>query len=441
LTIFAVDSDNNSRPPLFRQVAVDAAAGSQIGEALATHWRGVRIFTAAAFALLGALIAFLASVDYAPSLHVYAYTDARSGLVRLRAPIDGRVIRIEVKEGQSVHQGDVLAVVSRDRVQANGASQHADLRSALDKERQLVDGEIGNARREATETRALLASRISGLRSEKETLESDLQAAEHLLASLKTQSDHFNSLVEKGFVSELQAAQKRDEATMQESRVANVRAGLARVSRDIETSEQERSLVETKMSETISDRQRHASELDRLAVQSDADAGEIVRAPSNGTVFSALMVSGQSVTAGQALFTILPVDQSLVLRVLVPARAAASVRPGTPIRMVFEAYPEEKFGQFAAVIEGVSEAPAMSEDVPHAASVSGPVFIALASWANELHMRDGHALWLKPGMLADAIVPLERRSMLEWLFEPILRGLNESTLPERADSHQPPGAG
>jgi membrane fusion protein len=436
-----VEPDAEAGPPLFRQVAVDAAAGSQIGEALATHWRGVKVFTAAAYGLAAALTVFLAVVDYAPSLHVYAYTDARSGIVRLRAPVDGSVSRIEVKDGQAVHQGDVIAVISRDRVQANGASQHAELRSSLEQERHLVAGEIDNARQQAVQTREMIDKRIAGLRSERATLETDLQATEHLLSSLREQSDRMNTLEKQGFVSMLQAAQKRDEATAQESRVANARAALARVDREIETSVQERALVDTKLSETIEDRRQRTIELDRLAVQSDAEAGEIIRAPKDGTVFSSMIVSGQSVRAGQALFTISPLDSTLVLRLLVPSRAAASVRPGTPIRIVFQAYPEEKFGQFAAVMESLSQAPVMPEDLLQAVPGSGPVFIALASWPGDLHTRDGRVLALKPGMLADAIVPLERRSMLEWLFEPILRGFNEGAAPAETAAQRPGGAG
>lgn len=90
---------------------------------------------------------FLAFVDYAPTLHVYAYTDARSGLIRLKAPVDGSVTRIEVKEGQAVHQGDLIAIISRDRVQADGSSQHTELRSSFDQERHLVEGGVDSARR------------------------------------------------------------------------------------------------------------------------------------------------------------------------------------------------------------------------------------------------------------------------------------------------------
>src|SRR3954447_4952560 len=59
--------------PLFRQAAIDAAAGTQIGAALTTHWRGVAWFTAAAFAVLAALFAFVATVEYSPVHRVAAF--------------------------------------------------------------------------------------------------------------------------------------------------------------------------------------------------------------------------------------------------------------------------------------------------------------------------------------------------------------------------------
>jgi membrane fusion protein len=433
------DSTGPKVSPLFRPEAIDAAAGTQIGEALAAHWRGVRAFSCIAFLLIALLIAFLASVDYAPGLRIYAYIDSRSGLVRLKAPIDGRIVSIAVKEGQRVRAGDTIAIISRDREQADGASQHTEIRSKLAQERELLDREMENARLEAVAARLVNERHVAGLRSEQATLATDLQSAERLLASLQSQCQQTESLLNKGFVSKLQVVQKRDEVTAQESRVASARAALTRVSRDIETSEAERGLVETKRFGAIEDLRRSAIGLERLAVQSDADAQEIVRAPRDGTVFSALIVSGQSVVAGERLFTIAPVDSALVLRVLVPARAAAAVRSGIAIKMAFQAYPEERFGQFPATIESVSDAPAMPEDVPRAGASSEPVFISLASWSKELRAPDGHVLWLKPGMLADAIVPLERRTMLAWVFAPMLRGFHEGARAEQADAMQRAG--
>jgi membrane fusion protein len=54
------------------------------------------------------------------------------------------------------------------------------------------------------------------------------------------------------------------------------------------------------------------------------------------------------------------------------------------------------------------------------------MFVATATLPGELHSPSGEVLPLKPGMLADALVPIESRTVLEWLLDPILRGLNDS---------------
>ena len=50
----------------------------------------------------------------------------------------------------------------------------------------------------------------------------------------------------------------------------------------------------------------------------------------------------------------------------------------------------------------------------------------------ELRAPDGRLLKIKAGMLADALVPIERRTVLEWLFEPLLRSFHESADRSRA---------
>jgi len=72
--------------PLFRQVAIEAAAATQTGASLTTHWRGVAAFTAAAFVLLAALIAFVALVEYAPVRRVAAFVDPHGRIAVLLAP-------------------------------------------------------------------------------------------------------------------------------------------------------------------------------------------------------------------------------------------------------------------------------------------------------------------------------------------------------------------
>ena len=412
--------------PLFRQVALDAAAGTQIGEALTTHWRGVAWFTVAAFALLAALLAFVAIVEYSPVHRIAAFVDARSGLVRLKAPLDGRVARLAVKDGAMVKKGDLLAVIASERLREEGGGERAAVRQSVDAEKASIGREIDAARQEAAMNRLMLDKRLHGLRQERETLRADLGSGERLLASLTAQSDHVASAAAEGYLPRQQAAQKRDEVSAQESRLASARGALARVEREIETSEAERQLIDARLAGVIESRQRASGELDRRTLQSEIGAEQVIRAPQDGRVSFASLADGQSVEAGQPLFTLAPANDSLVVKLLVAPAAVASVRPGVDIKLIFRAYPQERFGLFAARIDSVNEIPSLPGEVAQAPGASETMFVAIATLPGELRSPSGEALPLKPGMLADALVPIERRTVLEWLLEPILRGLNDS---------------
>ena len=62
-------------------------------------------------------------------------------------------------------------------------------------------------------------------------------------------------------------------------------------------------------------------------------------------------------------------------------------------------------------------------------AVPKPVRSGISNFINNLDepvVALNYLLQLKPGMLADALVPIESRTVLAWLLDPILRGLNDS---------------
>jgi membrane fusion protein len=413
---------------LFRQEAVQAALGTQIGEAFAGHWRGVRILTALSLALTAGLLLFIGVVEYSPAYRVPCYMDVQNGLVRLNAPADGQIVRLEAADGMRVKVGGLLAVLSTDKLREGGDTRHTAVRERLETERAAVEREINAASREADANRIVIGRRIAGLRLEEESARADNQLAEQLLSSLRAQVEQFSSLIAEGYVSKLQLAQKRDEVMLQESRVASTRSTLRRIQRDISMSEAEQKVIDARLNGFIENRRRDAADLERLAVQSDSDAEQVIRAPVEGIVSSALIVKGQSVKQGQTLFSVTPLNEPQVVRLLIPARAAAAVKPGMDIRFVLSAYPREKFGDFAARITSISLTPTLSSDIPQVIPVSEPAFMAVASLHKELHSLDGRRIWTKPGMIGEALVSLEHRTILEWLLDPLLRGLNGSSI-------------
>ena len=432
-------ASSQAQAPLFRTNAVEASAGTQIGEPLTTHWRGVALFTLVAFLLIAALVAFAATIEYSPVHRVPSYVDPRGGLVRLSAPISGHVRELTVEQGALVRRGALLAVLDSDPLRADGGSEHGALKRRLEDERATIGREVSAARQEADANQALIDRKLHGLRAERDALGAQIQASDELLTSLKDQSERIASVAAQGFAPKVQAAQKKDEVTSQRSRLAELRSALARLDLEIATTEAERQVLAAKLQGLVENQSRSSGELERLMVQSDSEAEQAIRAPAEGVVSTALIAKGQSVAAGQPLFTIAPVDAPLIARLLVPARAAASVKAGLSVKLVFRAYPQEKFGQFPARIETVSDMPSLPSEIEQMYTLSEPVFIATASLPAELRAPDGGLLKIKAGMLADALVPIERRTVLEWLFEPLLRGFHESA--DRLGEAAPPKTG
>jgi membrane fusion protein len=367
---------------------------------------------------------FADMTEYEPAFRIPCYTDAQNGLARLGAPASGIIVELPIVEGARVRKGDLLAVLDTDKFREGGDSELSALRERIRAEHDMIDREIVAARGEAAANHEMVRRRIAGLRVEADAAKTESRSADRLVASFREQADQYATLVGQGYVSRLQLAQKRDELTLQVSRAASVRAAVGRIDRDIATSEAEERIIDARLSEAVEGRRRELAELERVSVQSDSNARQVVRAPADGVVSTVLIVKGQSVVTGQMLFSLIPPNEFLVARLLVPARASASIEVGLNIRFALQAYPREKFGNFPARIVSIGTTAVLPGDLIQVLPISGGTFIAVAALPSRLYDLDGHRLWLKPGMIGEAIVPLERRKILEWLLDPILRGLN-----------------
>jgi membrane fusion protein len=411
---------------LFREQAIIAAAGSQFGDPLDTYWRGVAWFIGLSISLVAALAVMLLVVRYSPMHPVPAFVDVPAGLVRISAPADSRVARIAIEEGARVQAGDVLAVLNDDLLGADGGSRGLALRRGYASERDSLAREILLAREEAATQRARTARMLAGMRIERTALLADLQAGTSLLASLREQSRQVAAAADKGYVSRSDAARKRDEALLQESRLALSRSALARIERDIEAAGVDARISDARLRALIERHQRSRDELARTSQVAAVEAEQVIRAPVTGVVSSALVAPGQSVAAGEPMFALVEEGAPLVVRLLVPPRAAGTVRKGTRTRVSFAAYPREKFGEFQARVDRVSASPLLPRELQTFANVSEPAYLATATLLAPPLGPDKRLLGLKPGMLATALVPIEERSAMAWLFDPIIRGFNES---------------
>jgi len=147
-----------------------------------------------------------------------------------------------------------------------------------------------------------------------------------------------------------------------------------------------------------------------------------VTAPAAGTVAALLVEPGQAVGGGASLLTLLPDGSPLEAHLYAPSRAVGFIRAGQEVRLRFPAFPYQKFGSHRARVLSVSRSalvPAESGFVPPDGARE-PLYRVKVALERQTVSAYGRDEPLQAGMLVDADVLLDRRRLIEWVFEPLL---------------------
>jgi len=161
------------------------------------------------------------------------------------------------------------------------------------------------------------------------------------------------------------------------------------------------------------------------SAENEAQTRLVVRAPQDGVVTAVVAERGQPVTPAVALASLLPADTQLEAHLFAPSSAVGFVRADQPVQLRYQAYPYQKFGHQAGQVMQVSRTPLQASELaslslPAGAGTGEPLYRITVKLDRQAVQAYGHAQPLAAGMQLDADVMLERRRLIEWIFEPVL---------------------
>jgi len=169
--------------------------------------------------------------------------------------------------------------------------------------------------------------------------------------------------------------------------------------------------------------QREAQALAKESAENDSKHEVLIRAPQDGTVGSVLAEPGQSVAPDAALASLVPADTRLQAHLYAPSSALGFIRPEQAVRLRVAAFPHQKFGHQAGVVQQVSSTPLQAGELaalPLATKPNEPMYRVTVTLERQNVMAYGHEQPLAAGMQLEADVLLERRRLIEWMFAPVL---------------------
>ena len=412
--------------PLFRPEVLQARQQQWLGRIVLIRPVSFRVLTLFAIACMVAFALFMLLGQYTKRARASGLLMPTAGLIRIQPPQAGIVLERRVKEGQAVRAGDVLFVMSselafvHDGADAKGINSNAEILSNLDSRKKSLQEERDDSTDVSVKQADVLRRGIDSLRLELQDLDKETTLQSTRVGTAQAQYERFRELSAQGFVAVSVLEQKRDDLLEQQGRLETARRNSLSLTRELGRMQGELATLPSQVRRDQSQLRRQAMELDQQSIVTETHKRFLVTAPQDGTVTGILADAGQMVS-GQTMLTILPSNVALEVQLFVPSRAAGFIEAGQPVLIRYAAYPFQKFGQYRGIVQDVSRTSMSDTELPPQMGKLGDegVYRVRVKLAQQHVMTYGHEQQLIAGMKVEADVMQDRRSLLEWVFEPL----------------------
>jgi membrane fusion protein len=400
---------------LFRQEAIDAQREKYLGETTLARPVAYWVYTLLAASIALLLLGVAIWGEYTRRERVEGHLALDVGAARILIPDAGRVSELLIKEGDEVQAGAPIARITYDRSTAETSSTELASRKLLLEREQRQVQELGE------QQAAQVRKRMKDLEGELAQADREIKLQETRVKSAREQATRFQQLAQEKFVSELVAKQKVDEVTEQEIKLQALRRTRLQVERDLSAARMEEPSIQLRSRGQVDQVSRQLSEIQEGLASAEARRETVIKAPVSGTVTNIAVAKGQSVPADTPLATVLPKGSGLHVELLVPSRAIGFIAKGQEVVLRYEAFPHERFGQYKGTVVEIGRNVWSPGEKIGPLAVKEPVYRVDVKLERQSVVALGNEIALRPGMLVNADILLERRTLLEWLFEPVLQ--------------------
>lgn len=415
-----------SETPLFRLEALSARQANWLGEIVLVRPVSFAVLTLIAGLFAVMVVSFFLWGSYTKRITVPGQLVPFSGQLKIHAPQYGLVLERFIDEGQPVKQGAPLFRISSERYAGDSRPVQADVTDQLAIRQHSLNDELVKKKQLQTEERQSLLSKLESLRRQLRTLTQQTASQEKLVKLATNAADRYQGLMDKGYISMDQLQQRQSELLGQHQTLQ----GLAR-----ETTVLNQQLVETQHEfaglsslheNQLAGIQRSLSGIQQELIESEAKRALTITAPQGGVATAILVEPGQTVDSSRVLMSIVPANSHLQVELYAPSKAIGFIHTGDPVRVRYQAYPYQKFGQHSGSVASISKATlsaaelaTMSGSVPGLGLNGEQIYRIRVDIEAQSVLAYGKPRPLQSGMLAEADILQETRRLYEWVLEPL----------------------
>ena len=409
-----------ARPALFRQEAIDFLHQRRSwGEVVSLQPISSTILSWSLAGSVAFLLCFLTIAQYARKETVIGYLTPTFGTAKIFVPQQGFIKELHVKEGQEVAEGDPLLTVVTSQISANGDDVNATVLAVLAQQRDVVERQIAAEERRTASEHDRLASTIKGIEGETAQLEDQRNIQNERLMLSESFVSTGAKLSASGALPPIELKRREQAALEQRQNLASLDQQVTARRTQLTDARHMLEQLPTVAAERVRVLRGDLSWIEQRVAEVDGRRAYVIKAPTSGRVSTLQATVGQIADPRHMQLEIIPLDATLQAELFFPTRAFGFVRPGQKVRMLYDAFPYQKFGTYRGSVRKVSHTILTSNDTTGPITLKEPAYRVTVALERPDIDAYGLKMPLQPDMLLKADVVLEQRSLMKWLLDPV----------------------
>lgn len=404
---------------LFRKEALEHSRTRLTGAVIISQSKRSNWMTSIALIAALLFIFFLAFAGFSRKETVKGYLYPDKGVIKSYSTNQGVVNKVFVSVGDHVKKGDALVEIITQTHSQSGQELNAVLIEQIHRQIALLDETLeGLNVREALEAKEIqddIASTEKNIGLGKENLWLATKKIQLLAEQIKRYEELKNS---NGLsIIEWQSKLEHNIVTKQEYK----RVQLTQIEYEVQLRRLNSRQLSLPQKYANERRQIKKEKSQLLATLNQAESRfkRVVQSTHDGTITSVTAVEGETLHAVRPLVILMPKGSNLIAELLLPTRSAGFIKKGDKALLRFDAFPYQRFGFLESEIFNVDKTLIDGADKSIPIELKEPVYRLQSYLKSQSVLGYGQSFQLKSGMLLEADIVLERRTILQWFLDPI----------------------
>jgi membrane fusion protein len=411
---------------LFRQEAIDHQRFRIWGEVAIALPKCYALVTGFIAVSVLAMTLFIASHSYARKEHAAGFLVATEGIARISPPRNGMITTVQVSEGQRVERGAPLLTVSDVETSDRGENIDEAKSQRLREQRDHLTVQVQLERQKSSAEEQRLQSQIRGARDEIAALARQQTIQIERIEIARQRVVGAVELFKKGYLSKVELQQRQDAHLVEQQNASALTKELAGKAAALSQLQNTLQQLPIATAQRISQLEASIVEMEMRLKEAEGKRGYLLSAPISGRVSALQAWVGKPADPKVPALSIVPDGDILKAELLVPARAIGFVAPGQTVHISYDTFPFQQFGFARGTVRTVSHTLLKPDEIVGPILLREPSYRVGITLERQTMRAYGAELPLEPDLQLQADILFERRTLLAWIFDPLLSAWEKS---------------